>query len=62
MGLTQQAFNIMKNAVLSHPFEVSLDKFPILRKLFSDVLFVQTFDRLQSINKGIADNPTGVVV
>jgi hypothetical protein len=46
MGLTQQAFNIMKNAVLSHPFEVNLDKFPILRKLFSDILFVQTFDRL----------------
>jgi hypothetical protein len=62
LDLTQQAFNIMKNAVLSHPFEVASDTYPILRKLFADLLFAQTFDRLQATNRGISDTPPGVVI
>ena len=52
----------MKNAVLSHPFEVASDTYPILRKLFADLLFAQTFDRLQATNRGISDTPPGVVI
>jgi len=61
MGLSLQAFNIMKNAVLSHPFEVTPGKYSVLRKLFTDLLFLQTFDKLSSINEGIQEHP-GVVV
>jgi ssDNA-specific exonuclease RecJ len=61
MGLSQQAFNIMKNAVLSHPFEVTPAKYSLLRKLFTDLLFLQTYDVLTSINKGITENP-GLVI
>jgi hypothetical protein len=62
MGLSQQAFNILKNAVLNHPFEISQAKFNMLRKLFSELLFSQTFDTLKKINEGISENSAGVVV
>jgi hypothetical protein len=45
-------FNLLKNSVLSHPFDLcSLKNYPLIKKVFSDVLFLQTsFDKLAGVN------------
>ena len=41
-----QAFNVMKNMILNHPFEVEPENFKLVKQLFSDILFWQTFEKL----------------
>lgn len=43
-----QGFNVIKNMVLNHPFEIEAQNFKLVRRLFSDVLFWQTFENLNS--------------
>jgi hypothetical protein len=52
LGLTQQVFNLLKNSVLSHPFDLGSPRnYPLIKKVFSEVLFVQTsFDKLAGVN------------
>jgi hypothetical protein len=50
LGLTLQVFNLLKNSVLSHPFEV-VSNYSLIKKVFSEVLFQQTsFERLAQVN------------
>ena len=40
MGLTLQGFNLLKNSVLSHPFELKhASSYATIRKLFAEILF-----------------------
>jgi hypothetical protein len=47
-----QVFNVIKNAVLSHPFEIERTHFPRIKKLFTEILFNQTFENLASVTSG----------
>ncbi|CDW90832.1 sec7 domain containing protein [Stylonychia lemnae] len=41
-----QGFNVVKNLVLNHPFDIDTKNFTYIRRLFADILFWQTFENL----------------
>ncbi len=41
-----QAFNVLKNLAMNHPFELELKNQSQVKKLFADILFWQTFENL----------------
>jgi hypothetical protein len=49
-------FNLLKNSVLSHPFDLCSQKnYPLIKKVFSDVLFLQTsYEKLAGVNSLVA--------
>jgi len=48
----------LKNSVLSHPFDLRSQKnYPLIKKVFADVLFQQTsFDKLAGVNSLVLNN------
>ena len=43
-----QAFNVIKNGSLSHPFEIQQSNYKLIRKVFSDILFAQTYENINN--------------
>lgn len=50
-----QSFNVLKNLAMNHPFDLEQKNYILIQKLFSDILFWQTFE---SFNKPLNDDQT----
>ena len=47
-GCNQETFSRVKNAVLTPAFQVAIPSLPLVKRLFSETLFLQTIERLET--------------
>ena len=47
-GCNQETFSRLKNSVLTPAFQVGLQTLPLVKRLFSETLFLQTIERVET--------------